>query len=96
MKDFFDRNYYHLLDRCQGLAFASIICAGSDGDRAQAQLDRIALGLRWKRVAEPIRLMMQAQTKDAILAPKNLTAEQREQCEALGQLLAECLRMQLF
>lgn len=96
IKDFFDRSYYHLLGRTQGLAYASIICAGSDGDNAQAQLDRIALGLRWKRVAEPIRLMMQAQSKEAILAPKTLSEEQRARCQELGELLAEGLRLQIF
>ena len=97
IKDFFDRCYYHLLDRTQGLPFASIICAGSDGDGAQAQLDRIALGLRWKRVAEPLRLMMQAQSKQAILAKKTLSAsQQQQQCEQLGQLLAEGLSLEIF
>ena len=96
IKDFFDRSYYHLLDRTQGLPFANIICAGSDGDSAQAQLDRIALGLRWKRVAEPLRLMMQAQSKQAILAKKSLTALQHKQCADLGQLLAEGLSLGIF
>ncbi|MCK7594752.1 hypothetical protein [Pseudomarimonas salicorniae] len=96
IKDFFDRSYYGLLGRGEGLPFASIICAGSDGEGAQRQLDRIALGLRWRRVAEPIRLMMHAQTPEAILAPKQLTAEQRASCEELGRALAEGLAMGIF
>ncbi|MBD8528241.1 flavodoxin family protein [Pseudomarimonas arenosa] len=96
IKDFFDRSYYPLLNKTQGLPFASIICAGSDGDNAQAQLDRIALGLRWRRVAEPVRLMMQAQTEQAILAPKTLSEQQRALCQELGELLAEGLAMQIF
>lgn len=96
IKDFFDRSYYPLLERTQGLPWASVICAGSDGDAAQRQLDRIALGLRWRRVAEPLRLMMAAQTPAAILAPKTLSAPQRVQCEELGAALAAALAMRLY
>ena len=96
IKDFFDRSYYALLDRSQGLPWASVICAGSDGDSAQRQLDRIALGLRWRRVAEPLRLMMAAQTPAAILAAKALSAPQRLQCEELGAALAGALAMRLY
>lgn len=96
IKDFFDRSYYALLDRTQGLPWASVICAGSDGDAAQRQLDRIALGLRWRRVAEPLRLMMAAQTPAAILAPKTLSPPQRAQCEELGVAMASALVMRLY
>lgn len=96
IKDFFDRSYYSLLGRTEGLPYASVICAGSDGDSAQRQLDRIALGLRWRRVAEPIRLMMQAQTPEAILARKQLSPGQRQQCAELGAGLAEGLKLGIF
>ena len=96
IKDFFDRSYYPLLGRTEGLPFASVICAGSDGDGAQRQLDRIALGLRWRRVAEPIRLMMKAQTPEAILARKELSPSQRQQCAELGAGLAEGLKLGIF
>lgn len=96
IKDFLDRSYYALLGRTEGLPWASVICAGSDGEGAQRQLDRIALGLRWRRVAEPIRLIMDAQTPQAILAPKRLSPAQRARCSELGAALAEGLRLGIF
>ncbi len=96
IKDFFDRCYYPLLGRTEGLAYASVICAGSDGDGAQHQLDRIATGLRWRRIAEPLRLMMAAQTTEAILAPKQLTADQQARCRELGAALGEGLLLGIF
>lgn len=96
IKDFFDRCYYPLLGRTEGLAFASVICAGSDGDGAQRQLERIATGLRWRRVAEPLRLMMAAQTPEAILARKQLSAAQQARCRDLGSALGEGLLMGIF
>jgi multimeric flavodoxin WrbA len=96
IKDFFDRCYYPALGRCEALPWANVICAGSDGDGAQRQLDRIATGLRWRRVAEPLRLMMHAQTPEAILAPKQLDAMQRQQCRELGAGLAEGLALGIY
>lgn len=96
IKDFFDRCYYPLLDRRPGLPFASVICAGSDGEGAQRQLDRIALGLRWRRVAAPLRLLLSAQDREAILAAKTLSAEQREACTELGAALASALMLGIY
>ncbi|MNS86461.1 Flavodoxin [compost metagenome] len=53
MKDFFDRCYYPVLDRINGRAYASLVCAGSDGHGAARQIERIATGWRLKPVAEP-------------------------------------------
>ena len=52
MKEMFDRCYYPCLGKLEGRPYATIICAGSDGENAQRQLDRIATGWRLKRVAE--------------------------------------------
>jgi hypothetical protein len=73
-----------------------VICAGSDGENAQRQLDRIAQGLRWRRVAAPLRLTVQAQTSEAIQARKRLSAEQKRQCAELGAGLAEGLKLGIF
>jgi multimeric flavodoxin WrbA len=35
MKDFFDRTYYAVLDRINGRPYATLICAGSDGEGAR-------------------------------------------------------------
>jgi multimeric flavodoxin WrbA len=96
MKEFLDRTYYDLLDRCNGKAYASIICAGSDGEGAQRQLDRIATGLRLRRVAPAIIINTAAQTREAILAPKQLAAADLERAAELGTLLAEGLALGIF
>ncbi|RPH60032.1 MAG: flavodoxin family protein, partial [Burkholderiales bacterium] len=54
MKDFFDRTYYAVLGRVDGRAFATLVCAGSDGQGAARQIARIATGWRLKQVAEPL------------------------------------------
>jgi NAD(P)H-dependent FMN reductase len=69
MKDFFDRTYYPALDRINGRPYAILICAGSDGQNAARQLERIATGWRLRAVAEPIIVCTHAQTPEAILAP---------------------------
>lgn len=96
MKEFFDRTYYDLLDRCNGKAYASIICAGSDGEGAQRQLDRIAMGLRLRRVAPALIVNTEAQTREAILAPKHLRAEDLNRGQELGALLGAGLALGIF
>jgi NAD(P)H-dependent FMN reductase len=96
MKEFLDRSYYDLLDRCHGKPYASIVCAGSDGEGAQRQLDRIATGLRLRRVAPAIIINTAAQTPEAILAPKQLAAADLERGAELGALLAEGLALGIF
>ena len=96
MKEFLDRSYYDLLGHCNGKAFASIICAGSDGEGAQRQLDRIATGLRLRRVAPPIIINTAAQTREAILAPKQLGSDDLNRGLELGALLAAGLAMEIF
>ena len=96
MKEFLDRTYYDLLDQCNGKAFATIICAGSDGEGAQRQLDRIAQGLRLQRVAPAIIINTAAQTREEILAPKQLTEADLDRGRELGALLGAGLAMGIF
>lgn len=70
MKEFFDRNYYPLLGRIEGRAYATAIAAGSDGSGATNQIDRIVTGWRLRRVSEPLIINCEAQTPEAILAPR--------------------------
>jgi multimeric flavodoxin WrbA len=88
MKDFFDRVYYPALDRLNGRPYAVMICAGSDGRNAAQQIDRIATGWRLKAVAEPLIVCTHAQTPEAILKPKTLSAAVLATCEELGATLA--------
>ena len=96
MKDFFDRSYYGALDCIQGRPYASLICAGSDGHNAARQIAKIATGWRLKAVAEPLIVCTHAQTPEAILAQKQISASELERCAALGQAMAAGLAMGIF
>ncbi len=88
MKDFFDRTYYAALDRVVGRPYATIVCAGSDGQGALRQLDRIATGWRLRRVAEPLLVITHAQSAEAILAPKVIHTPELQRARELGGALA--------
>jgi multimeric flavodoxin WrbA len=88
MKDFFDRCWYLVLDRIQGRAYASIICAGSDGSGALRQIERFATGWRLKRVIEPLTVITHAQTPERILAPKTLGPDQLAAAGRIGAALS--------
>ena len=96
LKDFFDRSYYAVLDRVNGRPYASLVCAGSDGSNAARQMARIATGWRLKAVAEPLIVCTHAQTPEAILAPKQMGADDLERCRALGEALAAGLALGIF
>ena len=96
LKDFFDRSYYAVLDRVNGRPYASLICAGSDGSNAARQIARIATGWRLKPVAEPLIVCTHAQSPEAILAPKQLGADDLARCRELGEALAAGLSLGVF
>lgn len=54
MKDFFDRTYYGVIGRKQGMPYAVYIRAGSDGTGTQKGIERIVTGLRWRAVQPPM------------------------------------------
>ena len=95
-KEMFDRAYYPVLGRIEGRPYATIIAAGSDGEGAQRQIDRIVTGWRLRRVAEPMIVNLAAQTPEAIAAPKVVSGAALEQAHGMGMALAEGLRMGLF
>jgi multimeric flavodoxin WrbA len=96
MKEMFDRCYYPALGKIEGRAYASIIAAGSDGHGAQVQLDRIATGWRLRRVAEPMIVVLGAQTPEQILAEKHVPPAILEQASAMGAAMAEGLAQGIF
>ena len=96
MKDFFDRTYYHVIDKVQGRPYAVMICAGSDGQGAARQLERIVNGWRLKQIASPVFVNVAAQTVERILARKTLADEELKHCAELGQLFAAGLPVGLF
>ena len=96
MKDFFDRTFYAALERITGRAYATLVCAGSDGENAVRQIDRIATGWRLRKAAEPIIVCTRAQTPEKILAPKIIAADQLQRCEEVGAALAAGLALGVF
>lgn len=96
MKDFFDRSYYGVLDQVNGRPYASLICAGSDGQNAARQIDRIATGWRLKPVAEPLIVCTHAQTPESILATKTIDATALARCHELGAAMATGLAMGVY
>lgn len=96
MKELFDRCYYPLLGRIEGRAYASIIAAGSDGEGAQRQLDRICTGWRLRRVADPVIWRTGAQSPEAIMAPKQVPASALAAARDLGAACAEGLDLGIY
>lgn len=96
MKEFFDRNYYPLLDRINGRPYALLICAGSDGTGAERQMRRICTGWRLREVAPAVIVNTDAQTADKILAPKLIAPDQLARCAEVGAALAAGLAAGVF
>jgi multimeric flavodoxin WrbA len=96
MKDFFDRTYYPALDRINGRPYAALICAGSDGQNAARQIARIATGWRLRPIADPLIIRTNAQTPEAILAPKTIDPPDLGRCRDLGAALAAGLAVGIF
>ena len=96
MKDFFDRCYYPALDRINGRPYAALVCAGSDGQNAVRQIERIATGWRLRRIADAVIVCTRAQTPEQILAPKTIDAGDLERCRELGSALAAGLAAGVF
>ncbi len=91
MKEFFDRNYYAVLDQLNGRPYAIMISAGSDGSCAARQMERIGTGWRLRLIAPALIVNTDAQTARAIKAAKTITAGDRASCETLGGTLAALL-----
>ena len=96
MKEMFDRAYYPLLGLIEGRPYATIIAAGSDGEGAQRQIDRIVTGWRLRRGAEPLIVNLAAQSPERIAAPKQVPETALCKASETGAALAEGLRLGLF
>jgi multimeric flavodoxin WrbA len=96
MKAFFDRAYYPCLGRIEGRPYAIIVCAGSDGSNAVRQVERIATGWRLRKVADSAIVCTDAQTPEAILAPKTLSQTDLKSARELGAAIAEGLALGVF
>ena len=94
--EMFDRCYYPLLGQVEGRPYATAIAAGSAGQGAEAQIDRIVTGWRLRRVADPLIVNVGAQTPEAILAAKTVDEAALARCRELGAALAEGLALGVF
>lgn len=93
MKAFFDRFYYAAIDQLNGRPYGAIISAGSDGQQALQQMQRICTGWRLESALPPYVCMLGAQTADEIWAPKQLTEKQCTPAYELGANLAARLAL---
>ena len=96
MKAFFDRTYYDALGHIEGRPYAAMICAGSDGENARTQLERIATGWCLKRVVETTIVNVAAQTKEEIMAEKTIPEAELDRAREIGATLAAGLEMGVF
>ena len=96
MKDFFDRCYYPALDRINGRPYAALVCAGSDGQNAVRQLERIATGWRLKAVLPALIVCTHAQMPDDILRAKRIADVDLDRCREIGAGLAAGLALGVF
>ncbi len=84
LKDFFERIYHPCLSRTQGLPYALVVKGDTDVDGAVASVERIATGLRWRRVLAPVTVV------------GDLTASDRDAAEELGATFAAGLAAGVF
>lgn len=96
MKDLFDRTYYPVLGKIDGRPYATAIAAGSAGQGAESQIDRIVTGWRLRRIAEPLIVSLDAQSPESILAQKTVSDEELERCRDLGKAFAEGLMLGIY
>ena len=84
VKDFMDRTFYPVEGKVDGLPYAVFVSAGNDGLGAVSSIERIALGYKWKRIAEPV--IVRGEITDADL----------QRCGELGQTMAAGLSLGIF
>src|SRR3546814_20806632 len=87
MKEFFDRNYYPVLDRLNGRPYALMIAAGSDGSAAARQAERICTGWRLRQLAPTLIVNTPVQTTQQILTPKTGIEDVLVNCATMGRPL---------
>lgn len=84
LKDFFDRVYYPCLEKTESMPFALFIRAGNDGQGALVSIERIAKGLAWRQVQEP--LICRGEWQPSFV----------DQCEELGMTMAAGIEAGIF
>lgn len=84
LKDFFDRTFYEVEGRVDGLPYGIFVGAGNDGTGAVTAIRRICNGYNFREVQDPV------------IVAGELQADQITQCEQLGMTLAAGLEAGVF
>jgi NAD(P)H-dependent FMN reductase len=64
LKDFFERIYHPCLETTVGLPYALLVKGDTDVEGAVSSVERIATGLRWRRVLPPVTVVGGAAPSD--------------------------------
>jgi multimeric flavodoxin WrbA len=84
IKDFFERVYFAVLETTRGLPYVIAVKAGNDGSGTVASVEKLATGLHWRRVLEPV------------IARGGVDETDRAACSELGATFAAGLAEGLF
>ena len=84
LKDFFDRSYYGVIEKTEGLPYCLYIRAGHDGTGTRRGVETIVTGLRWRAVQEP--LVCRGEWQERFVAD----------CRELGMTMAAGLEAGIF
>lgn len=84
LKDFFDRTYYPVLEKTEGLPYCLYIRAGHDGTGTRRGVETIVTGLRWRQVQEP--LICRGEWQESFV----------DDCRELGMAMAAGLEAGIF
>jgi multimeric flavodoxin WrbA len=84
VKDFMDRTFYPAEGKVEGLPYGVFVSASNDGTGAVASIERIALGYKWKKVA------------DAVIVRGEITDADVQRCAEIGQMFAAGLSLGIF
>jgi hypothetical protein len=84
LKDFFDRTYYGVIEKTEGLPYCLYIRAGHDGTGTKRGVETIVTGLRWRAVQEP--LVCRGEWQESFV----------DDCRDLGMAMAAGLEAGIF
>ena len=84
LKDFFDRTFYEVEEKVEGMPYCIVVGAGNDGSGALSAIRRICAGYKFKEVQKPIVVVGELQDY-------HLTS-----CEELGLTMAAGLDAGVF
>jgi multimeric flavodoxin WrbA len=90
-KDFLERIYYPCENGVEGRGWSALVCAGTDGSGAMLGLERVATGLRLRKVHPGVVYRSGRVAKRHVVPPATLDA-----CRELGGTLAAGLSAGLW